>query len=131
MIEQARLIVAFRACDMVMAGGLPRFYIDGHLVTKAAESGGLCEFKKGTEENEKCDDAKKKEDFYSSEMCLGTSLRLVKKIDPKCFDILVKILKLTPAKKIFQPFDAQLFEPGKPLEILHRIPHPIKFFTTI
>jgi len=102
MIEKTRFVVAFRTCHIVMAGSLPRFYIHAHLMTKAAESGGLCKFKKGSEENNESDDAKNKEDFYSSEMCLGTSLRLVKKIDPERFDVLVKILKLIPTERVFQ-----------------------------
>ena len=59
MIEKPRLIVAFRTRHMPMAGGPPRFHINIHLVTEAAEGGGFCKFKKDSKDNEKDDDAEK------------------------------------------------------------------------
>jgi hypothetical protein len=39
-------------------------------------------------------------------VCLGTSLGFFEKIDPKGFDILVKILKLIPAEEALYLFQA-------------------------
>jgi hypothetical protein len=58
MIKKAGFVVAFRTCDMMMTGGSPRLYISIHLVTKAAEGGGLTKFEKSCQDDEKGNDAK-------------------------------------------------------------------------
>ena len=76
---------------MSVAGGSPRFHIDVHLVTEAAEGRALRKFEKTDKDDKKNKDTKRKEDLDSLEVSLSAPLRLVKEVDPEDLDQIVKI----------------------------------------
>lgn len=83
--------MAFRAGHMPVAGGSPRFHVDVHLMTEAAEGRALCKFEKADKDDKKNKDTKNKEDFDRLEVSLSASLGLIEEVDPKDLDQIVKI----------------------------------------
>ena len=90
-VNESGLIMAFRAGHMPVAGGSPRFHVDVHLVTEAAEGRALRKFEKTDQDDEKDKDTKTEEDLDGPEVGLSAFLRLVKEVDPKDLDQIVKI----------------------------------------
>ena len=93
MIEETRCIVALCAGHVAMAGAFPRVNIGIHLVTEATERRRLRKSEKGHGDDEKGDHAEEQKDFYSFDVFLGPSFRLIKKIDPEILYQTIKILK--------------------------------------
>ena len=91
MIEKSRLIVTFRATDVLVAGSPPRLHIGIHLVTESTEGGGLRKSEKTSNDDEENNDAKNKKDLDCLEVSLSAPSRLIEKIDPKDLDQLIKI----------------------------------------
>ena len=74
MIEKSGFIMAFLASHVAVAGGLPRVYIDVHLMAKAAEGGGLRKTEKGDGDDEKEDSASTNGSLYPLSVNLGEPL---------------------------------------------------------
>jgi hypothetical protein len=91
MIHKPRLIVTFRASDMLVAGSPPGLHIRIHLVTESAEGGGLRKSEKTSKDDKENNDAKNKKDLDCLEVSSSAPPRLIEKIDPKDLDQLIKI----------------------------------------
>jgi hypothetical protein len=85
MVDKPRFIMAFLAPHLAMAGGLPRIYVDVHLMAEAAEGGRFRKTEKGDGEDEKGDDADNERYFHPLRMSLGKPLHRSKSIEPKGF----------------------------------------------
>jgi hypothetical protein len=90
-IDKSRLVVTFRASDMLVAGSPPRFHIGIHLVTESTEGRGLRKSEKTSKDDKKNNNAKDKKDLDCLEVSLSAPPRLVEKIDPKDLDQMIKI----------------------------------------
>jgi hypothetical protein len=71
---------------MVMARGPPRFHIDVHLVTEAAEGRGFREFKKDKRKDKECDDTNDKRSLDCLAVFLSPSFEAEENLKPKSFD---------------------------------------------
>jgi hypothetical protein len=91
MIEKSRLIMTFRASDMLVAGRPPGLHIGIHLVTESTKRGGLRKSEKTSKDDKENNDAKNKKDLDCLEVSTSTLPRLIEKIDPKDLDQLIKI----------------------------------------
>jgi hypothetical protein len=91
MIDKPRLIVAFRASDMLVAGSPPRVHIGIHLVTESTKGRGLRKSQKTRKDDEEDHDAKNQEDLDGFEVSSSAPSCLIEKIDPKDLDQLIKI----------------------------------------
>ena len=105
MVEKTRLIMAFRTCNIPVAGGPPGFHIGIHLMADTAKEGTLRKPEQPYNNKKKSDDGDGEEDLYSSEMSPCSFLRLFEKIDPEGLHQIIKI-----------------FESLHVLESVHRVP---------
>jgi len=85
--------MTFRACHLAVGGRPPRFHIDIHLVTEAAEGGGFCKPQEGSKKDEKNDYTENEENLDRFEVGLRPPLCRIKDIDPKGLYQIVKALE--------------------------------------
>jgi hypothetical protein len=83
MIDESRLIVTFRTCHLLVAGGPPGLHIGIHLVTESTEGGRLRKFQKTSNDDEENNEAKSEENFYSLMMSFSSLPGSIEDIDPK------------------------------------------------
>ena len=82
--------MTFRTGHLAVGGSPPRLHIDIHLVTEAAESGGLYKSQQCPKEDNKNKNAKNKANLDCLKVSLSPSSRCVEDIDTKGLDQIIK-----------------------------------------
>ncbi len=92
-VEEPRLIMALCTGHVPVAGGLPRFDVDIHLVAEAAESRCVRESEEPGDKNEKENDSADQHDLDASYMGLGPLSGHPQELCPQRLNQLPKLTK--------------------------------------